>query len=394
VSIVIPIDWHAETPPPPPLGADWMAQMPREIAAEHPAQMAFLGDWRAGPRKRVDADILRGVAPKELRRAEVSGADQDAILDLVARFWVAAEKHLDLERPTALLLWNCGNADQNLWAKLAGEHHIPIMHCEHGWLPQTRIFDPVGGYVTGRCEWDVLPSRPAGECLGAAIIRLWRKARLSKHQQGGRPSERTQEFCGTGPALLVAMQLEADGAAVYHETEFDCQRDLIRRCLSWPGPVVVKRHPQAERIEWEPEFAEQRRLCQMEVEAKGGMWLDANESIHELLPIVSAVAAINSNLLLEAAMSGRLALSFGHGPHSGRGLTVDMRAGDSWPVGEQTPEQWAAVCKHVGSMEAYLSPEGAWLPDWDRESFWGFPFWENAQAALAEKWRRLLSKEN
>jgi len=368
-----------------------MAQIPPEIAAEHVVQMAFLGEWRGGPRKQVEDDILRRLAPKEMRRSEVSGADQDEILDVVARFWFAAGEYLDRERTAAILLWNCGNADQAVWTLLARERGIPVIHCEHGWLPQTRIFDMLGGYVTGPCGWDGLRHVRVGGWRGKAIIDLWRDARLSKHHQGGKPSERVQEFCKAGPALLVAMQLEADGAAVYQHTEFACQRDFICKCLTWPGPVLVKQHPASEGIEWEPEFAEQRRLCKMEVEAKGGMWLSANESIHDLLRMSSAVAAINSNVLLEAAMSRRAAFSFGHGPHSGRGFTVDMRAGDTWQVGDQTPGQWQAVCEHVARMEAYLVPEGAWLPDWSPESFWGYPYWGHAQAALIQRWEAILA---
>lgn len=394
MSIIIPIDWHSEELPPAPLDEDWLAQIPPAITKEHPAKLVLLEGWRhrrrKTRRKSVKKNILRQLARKELRRAELSGADYNEILDCLARFWVAAERCLDRERPAAILLWNCGNADQNLWAMLAEQRHIPVMHTEHGWLPHTRIFDPRGGYVTGRSGWDALPDGIAGGWRGAAIIDLWRKGRQSKHEQGGEPSDQVREFCGTGPALLVARQLDSDGAAVYHESEFDCQRAFIRKCLSWPGPVLVKAHPVAEGIEWEPTFAEERRVCQMEVEAKGAMWLDANQSIHDLLPMVAAVTAINSNVLLEAAMMGKPALSFGQGPHSGRGFTVDMGAGDAWPSGEQTPEQWAAVCRQVGRMETYLSPHGAWLSRWRHTAFWGWPFWENAQEVLQERWELLF----
>ncbi len=389
MSIILPIDYHTDELPPSPLDASWLAQIPREIAEEHPPKLVLLEGWREGPRKDVGNDALRQMAPKEMRRIQFSGAAEDQILESVARFWMAIETYLDRERPAAMLLWNCGNADQNLWVMLAGERHIPVMHCEHGWLPQTRIFDPLGGYVTGRSGWDVQTCPPAAALVGAAIIRLWRRARQSKHPQGNRHSERVQEFSAKGPALLVAMQLEADGAAVYNEMQFDCQRDFLRKCLTWPGPVLVKAHPNAPGIEWEPPFAEQRRLCKMEVEAKGGMWLDANESLHDLLAIVTAVAAINSNVLFEAAMAGKAVYSFGEGPHFARGFTVEMGAGDSWQVGEQTPEQSAAVCRYVGCMEAYLFPEGAWLPGWDDTKFWGYPFWEYAPQLLQERWESL-----
>ena len=392
MSIIIPIDYHADELPLPDLQEAWLAQIPPEIAEAHPARLALIEDWRAAPAKQVDEEILRGLAPKEMRRARFSGAGPEPILETVARFWSAAETYLDRGIPDAIALWNCGNADQNVWAMLAGERHIPIMHCEHGWLPQTRIFDPMGAYVTGRSGLDAISDQPASEGMGDSIIQLWRAARLSKHAQGGEPSEAVQEFAARGPALLVAMQLEADGAVVYNEIEFDCQRSFLRRCLSWPGPVLVKKHPAADGLEWEPDFIEHRRLCRMEVEARGGMWLDGNESIHELLPIVHAAAAINSNVLFEAAMARRPALSFGKGPHSGRGFTVDMGVGAEWPTGDQTPAQWAAVCEHVARMEAYLTPEGAWLPTWDHLAFWGAPFWGQAKAALLLRWELLLAE--
>jgi len=391
MSILIPVDYHASELPETPLDREWLAQIPPQIAKEHPAKLVCLDDWRDSECKPVGDDILRGIAPKEMRRARFAEAEQAPILENLARFWLAAERYLDRKRPAAIALWNCGNADQNVWAMLATERYIPVMHCEHGWLPQTRIFDPVGGYVSGHSGWDTLGNTPNGEWAGAAIIRLWRRARLSKHLQGGSPTEKTREFCADGPALLVAMQLEADGAAVYNDIEFNCQREFIRKCLTWPGPVLVKAHPVAAAIEWEPAFAEERRLCRLEVEAKGGKWLGANQSIHELMPMVSAVAAINSNVLLEAAMMGKPALSFGQGPHSGRGFTIDMKAGDSWPLGDQTTAQWAATCEHLGRMETYLTPDGTWLPGRELEMFWGFPFWEKAQAQLMERWESLLS---
>jgi hypothetical protein len=133
----------------------------------------------------------------------------------------------------------------------------------------------------------------------------------------------------------------------------------------------------------------------LEVEERGGLWLDANENIHDLLPMVSAVAAVNSNLLFEAAMCGKQALSFGGGPHAGRGFTVDMSADRLWPTSqEQSPEEWAAVCQHASLMELLLTPEGAWSPGWRHETLWAYPFWRNAREALIVNWHRLLHEEH
>ncbi len=392
VSIWIPIDWHAETPPTAELGAGWMAQVPREVADQFPVELIFLGDWRQHRPATKDASRLQSLCKKELRRASITGFDKSIILDEVARFWDAARDRLDRFPAEAILLWNCGNADQQIWTMLAKERGIPVLHVEHGWLPHTRIFDPIGSYVVGRSEWDKICERPADVRVGKAVIERWRKAGLSKHLQGGEPSPEIEEFCRRGPALLVAMQLEADASVVYQETEFDCQLDFLQKCMSWPGPVLVKQHPQAERIEWEPVFYDRRAQCRQEVERRGGLWLGSNESLHGLFSLVSAVAAMNSNVRFEAAMAGKLSIGFGHGPHSRRGFLHEMKTQDAWPeVREQTEDEARAVAIHAARMVEYLTPEGAWLPDWTWEDFWGQELWKEAPKKLMAKWERLLA---
>jgi len=394
VSIIIPVDYHATAPPSSETAAGWLAQVPAPIAAAHPPELAFV-DWRHARPETEDLAVLAELAPKELRRQSISGADRRLILENVARLWSGARRCLDKRKPAAILLWNCGNADQNAWAMLARERSIPIMHVEHGWLPRTRIFDPVGGYVVGRSDWDRIDHLRVEAEAGASVIEKWRRLGLSKHAQGAEPADSVKRFCRRGGTLLVAMQLETDGASVYHRVEHESQRDFIRHCLKWPGPVLVKRHPVAARVEWEPAFAKRREHCRLEIEAKGGMWLGANENLHGLFPLVGAVAAINSNVLLEAAMAGRPAYSFGEGPHSGRGFTRDRRAGDEWgeeDAAPQTEDERTAVCEHVARMVQYLTPEGAWLPGWSSASFWGGELWADAPARLLSKWRRLLGE--
>jgi len=383
--------------------ASWISQVPHSIRRQvSKVEVAWTHEWLdAEPAKLTEENLIE-LSRKEVYRALRLEAEKDTeaavrtILDRTARAYTHITRLVERARPrpSALLLWDNRSMGAMVWRSVCAHFEIPIVHIEGGWLPNTRIFDPGGSYLDPvRTDWlHDQGGTDADEEVGRAMIARWRQRHLSKHAQGSMSLDAfSMERLRDARALLLAGQLMLDSSMIFPKVSMRSPLELLQHCqATWSGLILMKRHPISQQVERHPRLeAVHQRIREIAQESQGRVrYIEENVNIHALFSICAVVATINSNVGLEAAMSGRRSVAFGEAPYTGRGITVTLPA--HLPGVVSQVRVLPSTMRFVGLLTRYLYPEGCWLDSWDSKAWWGGPHWQDAPKRLRAMWEGVL----
>lgn len=374
------------------------AQIPASVREHVNAEVVGATDWEKAAPWDLPASKLEAFTERERYVANRTGEGTAEKMEVAARVASVIAERLAAKKPAAVMLWNNGFCDAHLWTFFCGELGIPVVHVEHGWLPETWIYDPAGSYILGKSILDDMQTEDGDAAAGRSIIQRWRSLCGSKHKQGPGPIPPEIAWASReGPVLLLAGQLMLDASMIYPACSIRSPEALVNQWDDWSGLVVMKRHPHSERYEGHEKLAAvHARLRERSLRNDRFLYVEENVSIHALLRYAVGASVINSNVGLEAAMRGKPVVQFGDSPYGGRGFTFDARkeperlASGAWAKPSLAAEQ--ATVEFVGMLRRYLSPHGCWAADWapDSSGWWAGSAWGNGAERLADMWRKVL----
>ncbi|MDS1309476.1 capsular polysaccharide biosynthesis protein [Marinobacter xiaoshiensis] len=237
---------------------------------------------------------------------------------------------------------------------------LPVVRLEDGFLrsvepgseaPLSLIWDDLGVYYDASqpCRLDALlrePLSPQQKVRAQALIRSWRKGRVSKYNHA-----RERDYSHLQPCVLVVDQTCGDASVHYGQADAGSFEAMLGAALAqFPDhQILLKTHPDVVAGKKQGYFSEL-----VSAQSERVIWLGDNVHAPALLEHAEAVFCVTSQMGFEALLWGKPVHVFGMPFYAGRGLTNDALAAPGFrkPVSLEALAYAALV-----AYPRYLDPE-------------------------------------